>query len=64
LTGEPPLYYLRSFGESPARITHVGLYLGEGRFINATTHQVPAVHEDRLDDPYWTSIYRGARRPR
>jgi cell wall-associated NlpC family hydrolase len=52
------------FGKDPASITHVGMYLGEGRFINATTHEVPAVREDRLDDPYWTAIYQGARRPR
>jgi gamma-D-glutamyl-L-lysine dipeptidyl-peptidase len=52
------------FGKDQASISHVGLYVGEGRFINATTHEVPAVREDRLDDPYWTAIYQGARRPR
>ena len=52
------------FGKDQASITHVGLYLGEGRFINATAHEVPTVREDRLDDPYWTAIYQGARRPR
>jgi cell wall-associated NlpC family hydrolase len=52
------------FGKDQASITHVGMYVGEGRFINATTHEVPAVHEDQLDDPYWTAIYQGARRPR
>ena len=45
-------------------ITHVGLYVGDGRFINATTHETPVVREDRLDDPHWSSIYQGARRPR
>lgn len=50
--------------ESPLRITHVGLYAGEGRFLSATTHTRPMVHEDRLDDPYWAPLYRGARRPR
>jgi gamma-D-glutamyl-L-lysine dipeptidyl-peptidase len=44
-------------------ISHVGMYLGEGRFINATTHLTPAVREDRLDDPYWIPLYKGARRP-
>jgi cell wall-associated NlpC family hydrolase len=52
------------FGDDEKSITHVGLYLGDGRFINATTHQVPSVHEDRLDDPHWSAIYQGARRPR
>jgi cell wall-associated NlpC family hydrolase len=48
------------FGEK--KITHVGMYVGDGRFISATTYQTPVVREDALDDPYWTSIYRGARR--
>jgi gamma-D-glutamyl-L-lysine dipeptidyl-peptidase len=46
------------------KITHVGLYLGDGRFINATTYQTPVVREDRLDDPHWVALYKGARRPR
>jgi hypothetical protein len=25
---------------------------------------MPAVHEDRLDDPHWAPAYQGARRPR
>jgi cell wall-associated NlpC family hydrolase len=52
------------FGEDAGNVTHVGLFLGDGLFINATTYQVPVVHEDRLDDPHWSSIYQGARRPR
>ena len=52
------------FGEDAKNITHVGLYLGDGRFINATTYEAPVVREDRLDDPHWSSIYQGARRPR
>jgi cell wall-associated NlpC family hydrolase len=52
------------FGSAPDKITHVGIYIAEGRFINATTYETPAVHEDRLDDPHWSGIYQGARRPR
>jgi cell wall-associated NlpC family hydrolase len=52
------------FGKDAVTISHVGLYLGKGRFINATTYRVPSVREDRLDDPHWTRIYQGARRPR
>ena len=52
------------FGSAPDKITHVGIYDADGRFINATTYQAPAVHEDRLDDPHWSAIYQGARRPR
>ena len=50
------------FGQK--KITHVGMYVGDGRFINATTHTRPDVHEESLDDPYWAALYRGARRPR
>ena len=50
------------FGKT--KITHVGLYLGEGRFINATTYKTPAVREDHLDDPHWAALYKGARRRR
>ncbi len=49
------------FGQK--KITHVGMYVGDGRFINATTHTRPDVHEESLDDPYWVALYRGARRP-
>ena len=52
------------FGRTAAKITHVGLYLGDGRFLNATTYETPVVREDRLDDAHWTSLYQGARRPR
>jgi cell wall-associated NlpC family hydrolase len=52
------------FGGDPGDITHVGLYLSDGRFINATTHEAPVVREDRLDDPHWSPLYQGARRPR
>jgi gamma-D-glutamyl-L-lysine dipeptidyl-peptidase len=49
------------FGKT--KITHVGMYVGEGRFINATTYTAPMVREDSLDDPHWAALYRGARRP-
>jgi cell wall-associated NlpC family hydrolase len=44
------------------KVTHVGMYVGDGRFLSATTHETPMVHEDPLDDPRWGPIYRGARR--
>jgi cell wall-associated NlpC family hydrolase len=52
------------FGSDSKSITHVGLYAGNHRFINATTHETPVVREDRLDDPHWSALYQGARRPR
>ncbi len=45
------------------RITHVGLYMGAGRFIHATTHRRPVVQISRLDEAHWTERYRGGRRP-
>lgn len=50
------------FGKKKA--THVGLYAGDERFLSATTHLVPIVQESGLDEPYWSSLYLGARRPR
>jgi cell wall-associated NlpC family hydrolase len=44
------------------KVTHVGIYAGDRRFISATTYQTPVVREDSLDDPYWANLYRGARR--
>lgn len=49
------------FGQST--ITHVGMYIGDGEFIHATTHEQPIVQISRLDDAHWTGLYRGARRP-
>ena len=44
------------------RISHVGIYLGEGRFIHSpTTGQ--RVRVDLLDKPYWARRFAGARRP-
>jgi cell wall-associated NlpC family hydrolase len=50
------------FGASASRITHTGMYLGEGKFISATTHQVPTVRIDSLDDPYWAKLLVAMRR--
>lgn len=44
------------------KITHVGVYVGDGRFLSATTYQTPVVREDSLDDPHWAALFRGARR--
>jgi hypothetical protein len=52
------------FGSDAGHISHVGIYEGGGRFVDATTYRTPAVREDRLSDPHWAALYRGARRPR
>ncbi len=43
------------------RISHVGIYLGEGRFIHAPSSG-KRVSTARLDDPYWRRHYSGAGR--
>ncbi len=50
------------FGSSEKHITHTGLYLGDGKFINATTHLTPMVRIDELDDPYWVRLLVAIRR--
>lgn len=48
--------------DAPPKITHVGIFVGDGRFIHATTHDRPVVQESSLADPHWTAIWVGARR--
>jgi gamma-D-glutamyl-L-lysine dipeptidyl-peptidase len=50
------------FGKAAGGITHTGMYLGDGQFISATTHNQPVVRIDRLDDPYWSQLLVAARR--
>ena len=52
------------FGSSEKHITHTGLYLGDGKFINATTYETPAVRIDHLDDAHWTKLLVAMRRPK
>jgi cell wall-associated NlpC family hydrolase len=42
-------------------ITHVGIYVGEGRFVHAP-NKGGTVRLDRLDDTYWREHYGGAKR--
>jgi cell wall-associated NlpC family hydrolase len=50
------------FGASAERITHTGMYLGNGEFIDATPWQRPVVQMDRLDDEHWAPLFVAARR--
>ena len=50
------------FGNSAKKITHTGMYMGSGKFINATTHQTPLVRIDDLNDPHWTKLLVAMRR--
>jgi len=44
------------------RYSHVGIYIGDGRFVHAPARG-GRVRVERLADPYWSARYNGARRP-
>jgi gamma-D-glutamyl-L-lysine dipeptidyl-peptidase len=50
------------FGSSENHITHTGMYIGDGRFIDATTYQTPVIRIDNLEDPHWTRLLVAIRR--
>ena len=50
------------FGSSEKTITHTGMYIGDGQFIQATTNGHPVVHISRLDDEPWTHLLVACRR--
>lgn len=50
------------FGSSDKHITHTGMYLGDNKFINATTYTTPMVRIDDLTDPHWVRLLVAARR--
>jgi cell wall-associated NlpC family hydrolase len=50
------------FGASDKKITHTGIYLGNGKFIDATTWQTPMVRIDDLNEPHWSRILVAMRR--
>ena len=45
------------------RISHVGIYLGDGRFIHAPTTG-KRVSISSLDSAYWSRHFAGAKRPK
>lgn len=49
------------FFASGGVVTHVGIYVGDGRFIHAP-RTGGVVRMERLDGAYWQSRYAGARR--
>ncbi len=50
------------FGGSLAKITHTGMYIGNGEFIHDTTNTHPRVQISKLDDMPWTKLLVAARR--
>ena len=49
------------FFGSGAAVTHVGIYVGEGRFVHAPSTG-GTVRLDHLDGSYWQRTYTGSRR--
>ncbi|RDZ29183.1 C40 family peptidase [Lysobacter silvisoli] len=49
------------FFASGGTVTHVGIYVGEGRFVHAPSSG-GTVRLDHLDGPYWRDHYSGAKR--
>ncbi|MEN1939764.1 C40 family peptidase [Luteimonas sp. MJ246] len=49
------------FFGSGGRVTHVGIYVGEGRFVHAPSTG-GTVRLDHLDGSYWRRNYSGAKR--
>ncbi|MGB8635068.1 MAG: C40 family peptidase, partial [Rhodanobacteraceae bacterium] len=45
-----------------SRISHVGIYVGKGRFVHAP-NSGGKVRLDRLDNPYWSRHFSFGRRP-
>lgn len=43
-------------------ISHVGMYIGGGRFVHASSRRDGGVRVDRLDGGYYSRAFRGARR--
>ena len=49
------------FFGSKGNVSHVGIYVGEGRFVHAPSTG-GTVRLDKLDGPYWRDHYSGAKR--
>ncbi len=50
------------FGSGPSKITHTGMYIGNGEFIHDTTNTHPMVQISTLNDMPWTKLLVAARR--
>ena len=50
------------FGSSFEKITHTGMYIGNGEFIHDTTNTHPVVQISRIDDEPWTHLLVASRR--
>jgi len=55
------LVFFNSSGSNPARATHVGIYIGGGEFLHASSSKVGVIISS-LNTPYYTRVYTTARR--
>jgi cell wall-associated NlpC family hydrolase len=55
---EGDLVFFKTSNEAP--VTHVGIYLGQGKFIHSSSKR--GVTISRLNDGYYSERFRGARR--
>lgn len=53
------LVFFNTLGQS---FSHVGVYLGENRFIHASSSKTGSVMLSDMSHPYWSSRFDGARR--
>lgn len=49
------------FNPTGGRVSHIGIYVGEGRFVHAPSRG-GTVRLDRLSDAYWSKHFVGAKR--
>jgi cell wall-associated NlpC family hydrolase len=49
------------FHHRSRRVSHIGIYVGKGRFVHAP-NEGGTVRLDTLDSPYWNEHYTGAKR--
>jgi cell wall-associated NlpC family hydrolase len=49
------------FHTNGRKVSHIGIYVGEGRFVHAP-NEGGTVRLDRLDNVYWDAHYSGAKR--
>jgi cell wall-associated NlpC family hydrolase len=52
------------FGSAADKITHTGMYIGDGQFIHDSTNGRPVVQIGSLDDQPWTQLLVACRRLR
>jgi cell wall-associated NlpC family hydrolase len=60
LRGDLVFFHTYEDLEAPNPATHIGIYLGDGTFVSATSSKGIAVYP--LNLPYWSSKYIGAKR--